>query len=119
MWLFNDVGEAPAEFDLAAVLQGVVGNSLGDGGLDFGDLLVQQRFIGIPSKENVIAPEGNSGVCGEQSVFGRVLALAHFLGCLYGVAGGNDIFVRGCDDDAACALRCGRGGEVCGHECVQ
>ena len=102
------MGEAPAEFDLAAVLQGVVGNSLGDGGLNFGNLLVQQVFIRIPAKENVIASEGNSGVCGEQSVFGSVLALAHFLGCMYGVAGGNDIFVRRCDDDAACELR-GRG----------
>ena len=119
MWLFNDVGEAPAEFDLAAVLQGVVGKPLGDGGLDFGDLLVQQRFICIPAKENVIASEGYFGICGEQSVFGSVLALAHFLGCLYGVTGGNDIFVRGCDDDTACGLRCGRGGEARGHECVQ
>ena len=103
------MGEAPAEFDLAAVLQGVVGNSLGDGGLDFGDFLVQQRFIGIPAEEDVSASEGYFGICGEQSVLGRVLALAHFLGCLYGVAGGDDIFVRGCDDDAACGLRIGSG----------
>ena len=109
MWLFNDVGEAPAEFDLAAVLQGVVGNALEDGGLDFGDLLVQQRFICIPAKENVIASEGDPGVSGEQGILGRMLALAHFLGCLYGVAGGDDIFVRGCDDDAACAPLGGSG----------
>ena len=79
MWLFNDMGEAPAEFDLAAVLQGVAGKSLGDGGLDFGDLLVQQLFICIPAKENVSSSEGDFGICGEQSVLGSVLALAHFL----------------------------------------
>ena len=117
--LFNYVWEAPTDFDLAAELQGVCGDAFGNGGLNLGNLFMEQVFICVPAKENVSAAEGNIGICGEQGVLGGVFALAHFLGYLYGVAGGDDIFVRGCDDDAACGLRIGSGGEARGHECVQ
>ena len=120
--LFNYVWEAPAEFDLAAVLQGVVGDAYGDGGLNFVDLLLQQVLGRIPSQEYISAAEGTSAaVSGEQGVLGSVPALAHFLRGLYAGVCGDDIFMWRCDDDITCGSVIGRGGrgEARGHQCVQ
>ena len=115
------MNKAPAEFNLAAVLQGVRGDAFGDGGLNLGDFLVEQVFICVPAKENVSATEGNIGICSEQGVLGSVPALAHFLRGLYAGACGDDIFMWRCDDDITCGSENGRGGrgEARGHQCVQ